>query len=67
MSIGQIKIEKYYDIGCEECGRHLSTDFHRGMSSSRIETVRWALQERFQVVDGKTLCPHCVKKIADSK
>ena len=65
MSLGQIKIEQYYDIGCEECGRHLSTDFHRGMSQSKIQAVKWALREGFKVVDGKTLCPNCVRKLAE--
>lgn len=60
-----MKTEKYYDVGCEECGKHLSTDFHRGMSQSRIEAVKWALQEKFNVVDGKTLCPDCIRKLKE--
>ena len=62
MSIGQIKVDTYYDIRCEECGRHLSTDFHRGLAETRLQAVKWALQENFKVIDGKTLCPHCVRK-----
>ena len=58
-----MKTEKYYDVGCEECGFHLSTDFCRGLAETRIQAVKWALQEGFKVVDGKTLCPHCVKKV----
>ena len=65
MSIGQMKVDKYYDIGCEECGSHLSTDFSRGMAPSRIIAVKWALQEKFNVVDGKTLCPHCIRKLVE--
>ena len=65
MASSYMKVEKYYDVGCEECGFHLSTDFHRGLAQSRVQAVKWALQERFQVTDGKTLCPHCVRKLAE--
>lgn len=65
MASNYMKVEKYYDVGCEECGFHLSTDYHRGLAQSRVRAVKWAVQEGFKVVDGRTLCPGCVKKNKD--
>ena len=62
-----MKTERYYDVGCEECGRHLSTDFFRGWASSRKQAEAWAKQEGFRVVDGRTLCPFCVKQQNNNK
>ena len=60
-----MKTEKYYDVRCEECGFHLSTDYHRGMSQSRVQAVKWAFIEGFKVVDGKTLCPDCIRNLKE--
>lgn len=62
MASKYMKVEKYYDVGCEECGRHLSTDFHRGFTTSRVRAVSLAISEGFKVIDGRTLCPKCAEK-----
>ena len=62
-----MKTEKYYDVGCDECGRHLSTDFAAGMLRTRVAVENRARQEGFRVVDGRTLCPICVANVKKAK
>lgn len=55
-----IKVDRYYDVGCDYCGRHLSTDFCRGMFPTVKEARYFATQEGFRNEYGKTLCPVCL-------
>ena len=62
-----MKTERYYDVGCNECGRHLSTDFSAGMLPTRVAAEHRAKKEGFRVVDGHTLCPLCVANAKKAK
>lgn len=59
--IKMLKVEKYYDIGCSKCGRHISTDFSRGMYRN-IETIRKLAKSDGWTTDsitGENICPIC--------
>ena len=43
-----MKVEKWYDIGCMKCGKHLSTDFHYGMRSTRESALKCAKECGFK-------------------
>lgn len=58
-----MKTEKYYDVGCEECGRHMSTDFQTGMFRTKPGAERRAKEEGFRISGGRTLCPICVVEL----
>lgn len=55
-----MKVERWYDICCDYCGRHLSTDFNTGMLTSREEALQYAKKKGFRQMKGETLCPHCL-------
>lgn len=58
-----IKIEKYFDVGCDRCGRHRSTDYSKGMEYSARIIRREAKREgwRFSNLTSETLCPECAE------
>lgn len=56
-----MKPEKYYDLKCDVCGRHLSTDFNTGMFSSREECLKTAKIMKFKDTILGTTCPICRK------
>lgn len=57
-----MKVERWYDIKCDLCGRHLSSDFGVGMLRDREETIRTAKIEGFKEdkFSKMVLCPICV-------
>jgi len=58
-----IKIEKYFDIGCDRCCKHRSTDYEKGMESSAKILRREAKSEgwKFSKLTRETLCPECAR------
>lgn len=67
-----MKPEKYYDLKCDICGRHLSTDFGTGMFSSRKTCLKTAKILKFKdTILGiarpiwilGTACPICRKNV----
>lgn len=63
-----MKLERYYDLGCNKCGRHRSTDFFKGFERSAPFLRAMAKKEgwRTDKVTGNTLCPICAKQGNDS-
>lgn len=71
----KIRIDAYYDVTCDECGRSWSTDFDAragrmadrtgdggmGMASSRQLLSRMAYASGWKCVRGRTLCPDCAR------
>lgn len=55
-----MKVERWYDIGCMKCGKHLSTDFNYGMRTTREDALKCAKECGFKDVDGITVCPECI-------
>ena len=62
-----MRIETYYDVGCEICGSHRSTDFSKGMPYYKSEIVKMAPKEGWRYSKRKNVnyCPNCVKKAYD--
>ena len=58
-----MRVEKWYDVCCDGCGRHLSTDFGCGMLTSREEAIMYAKRNGFRDIKGKTYCPSCVSEV----
>lgn len=56
-----MRIDKYYDVCCESCYKHLSTDFGKGFAYTRQEAIEWAREVGFKTVQGKFICPACCK------
>lgn len=54
-----INIDKYYDVGCEFCGKHLSTDYQTGLFDTRKQAETRAKQIGFKTKDKKNICPEC--------
>lgn len=63
-TVRSIKVERWYDIKCDFCGRHLSSDFGVGMLRDREETIRIAKAEGFKKDKFRkmVLCPICVNE-----
>lgn len=55
-----MKIDRYYDITCGDCGRHYSTDFGHGMETQlnvikiKAEREGWGQSRKYG-----NLCPVC--------
>ena len=58
-----MKVDKYYDVGCDVCGRHLSTDWKYGMFASAKEARQFAKGEGFTEYNGLNVCPSCYRDI----
>lgn len=57
-----IKIETYYDVGCDECGRHRSSDFNQcemEINKTRLRKFAKAEGWTYNKTIDKTLCPEC--------
>ena len=57
-----MKIETWYDLGCDICGRHRSTDFEKGLRLYRKGFSSLVKEEGWKFKDGKNICPICVKE-----
>lgn len=57
------EIDKWYDASCNNCGRHVSTDFDRGMSRT-IKDLSIVMNHDGWQIDksGKNVCPLCAKE-----
>lgn len=60
-----MKVEKFYDICCENCYCYLSTDYDTGFALSREQAIAWAKEKGFRDLNGRTLCPDCLKRIKE--
>jgi hypothetical protein len=58
----KIKIDTYFDISCCQCAKSRSTDYEQGMEVSKSKLSKLAYLEGWKCINGKTLCPVCVKK-----
>lgn len=54
-----MKPERYYDLKCDICGRHMSTDFNTGMLYSREDCLKTAKAIGFKDTILGTACPIC--------
>ena len=57
-----IIIDTYYDITCDRCGRHWSTDYQYGMYESKSLLSKTAYDEGWRNINGKNICPKCSKR-----
>lgn len=57
-----MKVKRYYDICCEECGKQLSWDFGVKLSNYRMQAISKARDKGFRTVNGKFVCPICAKE-----
>lgn len=57
----KIKIDTYYDITCDRCGKSRSTDYNLGMLTCKKELQKYAYAEGWKCKNGVTMCPDCVK------
>ncbi|MEM5770440.1 MAG: hypothetical protein AAGU32_19465 [Bacillota bacterium] len=57
-----MKIDTYYDLCCSRCGAHRSTDFSKGMPTSKKE-LKLASKEgwRYSKAENANYCPNCNK------
>ena len=62
-----MNIETWFDIGCDVCGRHWSTDFHHGFEERRKGLSAKARQEGWKFKNGKNICPLCVREGKENK
>lgn len=62
-----MRVERWYDISCESCGRYLSTDFDAGMFRSRQRAILAARENGFKTEAGKNICPICIRKNKEKK
>ena len=63
-----IKVDHYYDVSCEYCGRHMSTDFEQyGMATSSKQANAWAKNIGFRTKKGKNICPQCLEELKKGK
>lgn len=73
-----IRVDTYYDLTCDECGRSWSTDFDysnksmskcgtggMGMAVSKSQLRRFACTSGWENYDGRTLCPDCIAKLKE--
>jgi hypothetical protein len=59
----KLSIDTYYDITCDICCKHRSTDYGMGMSTSKTALYKWATAEGWKVKNNKTLCPDCARRL----
>lgn len=63
-----LKIDRYYDVSCDYCGRNMSTDFEKnGMALSSKQAQAWARRIGFRTKQGKNICPLCLKELEKGK
>ena len=59
-----MRIQAYYDIQCDECGRFRSTDYQAGMETNSKRLKALAEREGWTYIRGKgNRCPVCSHKI----
>ena len=58
-----MKTERYYDIKCDICGRHLSSDYRMEMQPSREDCIRLARSIGFKDTILGTACPFCRRDV----
>lgn len=73
----KIKIDTYYDITCQNCGKSWSTDFNAntkqmtdggmGMATSKQWLSKTAYKAGWKCKNGQTLCPECVETFREPK
>lgn len=73
--IMKIRIDTYFDISCDSCGKSWSTDFNAntnsmtdggmGMATSKQWLSKAAYRSGWKCKNGKTLCPECVKRCTE--
>lgn len=71
--IMKIRIDTYYDITCDCCGRSWSTDFSyqdkrmtkagMGMWQNKAQLSKLVYKSGRKYRKGKTLCPDCLKEV----
>lgn len=55
------RADRYYDVGCDFCGKHLSTDYQTGLFDTRRQAETKAKQIGFKTKDKKNICPECLR------
>lgn len=55
-----MKVDRYYDVQCDHCGRNLSTDYHLGFFTSRDTAIKVAKRIGFKTdKNNQNICPCC--------
>ena len=60
-----LKIDRYYDIRCDRCGKSRSADIDGGLGmwDGNLNWFKNILEnEGWKEMDHMNLCPHCSKK-----
>lgn len=58
-----MKVDAFYDVFCDFCGRSVSRDFACGLCDSAIIAVKEARRMGFRVIGGKRICPACMQRL----
>lgn len=59
-----LKTDRYYDVGCDYCGKHMSTDYGLGMAETPNQARSWAKEIGFKTKYNKNICPECLQNKA---
>ena len=59
MTMSEFKLDTYYDLTCEYCGRTRSKDFNCGTNPNKEDLLRNAAEDGWKIIDGKNTCPIC--------
>lgn len=62
-----LKIDKYFDVCCDICSRHRSTDFYLGWETNLKRLRSIALNEGWTFTNGQNICPICNKKTKEKE
>lgn len=60
--MSKIQIDTWYDVTCHCCARSRSSDFEKGMATSKTVLSKLAYREGWKSRNGVTLCPDCSLK-----
>jgi hypothetical protein len=60
--MSKIKLDAYYDVSCQHCGKSRSADYEKGMEMSKELLSKKAYSEGWKCIGGKTLCPACARQ-----
>ena len=58
-----MKVDAFYDVLCDVCGRSMSHDYACGLCDSAETAVKEARRVGFHMIGGKRVCPVCAQSI----
>lgn len=57
----ELKLDIYYDLTCEQCGRTRSKGFGKGIAHNKAELLKNAAEEDWRVIKYQNFCPICTR------